>query len=445
MAGKMVLGVMVLLASAAWARGEMKTLQLKDGSSVTGDVTETAGGYLVKSRYGSREISRGDVAKVTDALTFMDEYKQKLAGIDAKSAEDHFKLGEWAYGSNQAGVAEKEVRQALAIDKEHAGAKKLLDLLTAGTGPGPGDGGTEGSTGTTGTTGTVKPGEFRLVVAADIDKIRLTELSANENQLPIQFRNGAEKRFLETKAGQKIAMDPNALQRFRSATPVAKALQIRDALETETEGADILKDVVVKADPRVMARMRAEVWPLLPQTCGSAKCPGGAKLNGAIRLVGRTDAGAPGAYTNFVILDGAVDKKNQRVIDRNEPTRSLLLQYGLPNDSAPEEEQLRHPKVKGWFPTYKSRGEQAYRTVLGWIGSLRKDRPGVALEFTPPEGVKLDFGGSLEGILQPVEPLGGAGADQPANGGPPPIPGPETMPEKSSKIPPDAGGDGGHP
>jgi uncharacterized protein YdbL (DUF1318 family) len=87
MAGKTFRSVVIILASAAWAQAEMKTLQLKDGSSVTGDVSETAGGYLVKSKYGSREISKSDVAKITVAMSFTDEYKQKLTGIDAKSAE----------------------------------------------------------------------------------------------------------------------------------------------------------------------------------------------------------------------------------------------------------------------------------------------------------------------------------------------------------------------
>jgi hypothetical protein len=444
MAGKTFLSVVIILASAAWAQAEMKTLQLKDGSSVTGDVSETAGGYLVKSKYGSREISKSDVVKIADVVSFLDEYKQKLAGIDAKSAEDHFKLADWAYNNNQPGVAEKEARQALEIDKEHSGAKKLLELLTAGTTAG--DGGTGGTKdGATGQTSPpVKPGEIRLVNAADIDRIRLAELFDDENQLPIVFQNNVAKRFLESESGRDIASDPKALARFHVAQLGFKAVQMRDAVEGQPNAEDIKKDIVVKSDPRVVAKMRASVWPLVASRCGNRDCHGGAKLNGVVRLVNRGDEATSVAYTNFVLLDGTVNKSGDRLIDRNEPERSLLLQYGLPNTIPPQVGQSRHLKVKGWIPLYKNESAEAYRTALAWIRSLRKNAPATTLEYKAPDGVTLDFGGSTDGLLKGAEPLGGKSDD---DGGSDKAP--EAKPEKSpgtGGMAPDNGvGGGGNP
>ncbi|MCY2928120.1 MAG: hypothetical protein NTV86_01235 [Planctomycetota bacterium] len=448
MAGRVLMGVVIVLASAAWAPAAMKTLVLKDGSTVTGDVSETAGGYLVKSKYGSREISRDDVAKVTDVMSFSEEYKQKLAGIDAKSADDHVKVGQWAYDRNQLSVAEKEVREALDIDKDHAKAKKLLELLTAGTGTGS-VGPKEGTTGPD-EPPAVKPGEIALAGPGDIQKIRLSELTSDENQLPIVFSNDVVKRFLKTPLGKEIADDAKALQRFQALTPAARAVRIRDAVAGTADAADILKDVAVKSDPRVIVRMREKVWTRVALRCGSRECHGGAKLNGVIRLVNRPDAGAAAAYTNFILLDGMVGKTGDRLIDRNEPERSLLLQYGLPNDLPPKDGQLRHAKVKGWLPLYKNTGDGAYQDVLRWISSLRKDRGDLSLDYTAPEGVKLDFGGSLEGVLQPAKPLGGSGGDTKDDGSDKvpetqPEPGPDTGAPAPPEKPADPGAASGAP
>lgn len=434
MAGKAFLSVVVILASAAWAQAEMKTLQLKDGSSVTGDVTETPGGYTVKSKYGSREISKDDVVKVSAVVSFQDEYKQKLAAIDPKSAEDHYKLADWAYNANQAAIAEKEVRRALEIDKDHAGAKSLLELLTAGTGSS--EAGTGGTTGSAETP--VKHGEIRLANAADIQRVRLAELFSDENQLPIEFRNNVAKRFLDSKSGKDIAADPKALLRFQATPLGAKAVQMRDAVEGESDADDIKKDIVIKGDPRVVAKMRLTIWPLVASRCGSRECHGGAKLNGSVRLANRGDMGTPGAYANFILLEGTVVSHGDRLIDRNEPDRSLLLQYGLPNDVPAKEGQLRHPKAKGWTPLYKNDRDPSYRTVLAWISSLRRDRPAMALEYAAPEGVTLDFGGSTDALLKPAEPLGGPieGLDDAKDAA--------TKPAKDGMAP-DAGAEGGKP
>ena len=70
--------------------------------------------------------------------------------------------------------------------------------------------------------------------------------------------------------------------------------------------------------------------------------------------------------TNFYILTQAtIDGKF--VIDRNEPEDSLLVQWGLPRESAkfPAPEEL-----EGWKPKFKDEDDPRFKEVVEWIKSL---------------------------------------------------------------------------
>ena len=58
-----LLGCVGVLLVAAGALAEMKTLLLKDGRRITGDVTRTAAGYRIEMALGSLNFTRDQVLK----------------------------------------------------------------------------------------------------------------------------------------------------------------------------------------------------------------------------------------------------------------------------------------------------------------------------------------------------------------------------------------------
>ena len=101
-------------------------------------------------------------------------------------------------------------------------------------------------------------------------------------------------------------------------------------------------------------------------------------------------------YTNFVILDGMTSRDGRyRVIDRQNPDKSLLLQYGL----MPELAEARHPE-KLRQPIFLNKSSPSYRHVLNWIQtSLRGPKhPNYRLEYSPPLGMKLNFMSSAAAV-----------------------------------------------
>jgi hypothetical protein len=69
-----------------------------------------------------------------------------------------------------------------------------------------------------------------------------------------------------------------------------------------------------------------------------------------------------------------------RMIDRQKPRDSLLLQYALPGSLA----DYPHPDVPGYKPAFHSVNDPRYRTILNWIGNtLQPVQPDYGFEFTP--------------------------------------------------------------
>jgi hypothetical protein len=70
--------------------------------------------------------------------------------------------------------------------------------------------------------------------------------------------------------------------------------------------------------------------------------------------------------TNFYILT-QVSIDGKPIIDRNQPEDSLLVQWGLPRESAkfpaPEE-------IKGWENQFKSEDDERFKELVSWIESL---------------------------------------------------------------------------
>ena len=71
------------------------------------------------------------------------------------------------------------------------------------------------------------------------------------------------------------------------------------------------------------------------------------------------------AYTNFFLLDRSA-LEGMLMIDRAQPIKSLLLQWGLPRESA----TFPAPDIEGWRPFFNGLEDPTFLQYLKWIESL---------------------------------------------------------------------------
>ena len=74
------------------------------------------------------------------------------------------------------------------------------------------------------------------------------------------------------------------------------------------------------------------------------------------------------------------------MIDRNQPSRSLLLQFGLPEKLA----RVKHPKGGPTRPMYRDVRHRPYKMMDDWIRSLLNPRPKYGLKFKAPGEEKAE-------------------------------------------------------
>jgi hypothetical protein len=126
-----------LLAAAPAAAD---TFVLRDGTVVEGQVTRTfrdRGGeappdrWEVRTTAGLRTLLAAEVKehrprRPGDAPFPWEEFEQKFAFIDARDAEDNFRLGAWARERGLEAEAVRAFRRAVAADPEHLRARTAL-------------------------------------------------------------------------------------------------------------------------------------------------------------------------------------------------------------------------------------------------------------------------------------------------------------------------------
>jgi hypothetical protein len=408
---KRAIGLWVCGLLVAISLGQVKVVTLKNGGQLQGEVTKTDTGYRVKQLPSGivSVVPDSDVLSVADAQTPRDEYKERLAKLDASSATQQFDLGEWAFRNGMLDEAKARLDASLKIDSQNVRAKVLLlqvegmiarrDESKTATTQAPGNEAGESLAG-------FNPDQ--LVGEPDIFRIRLEELRDSDH-VPVAFKNGVLERFVQMMQGREDFSQAGQDKAFMALSPVAKALYIRDAVGPENSS--YKDDIEVQGDPQFMTDFRTQIWPMLAALAAMPEHHGGltadGKAVGGFRLFNAKALPTRVLYTNFLILD-SFETGGWRMINRNDPELSLLIQYGLP----PELAEMKHPtKIPVMFT---GRDAPNYRRAVDWIRSLRGPiHPSYRIQWKPPFGMKLNLSGrpSLpEAASQPQSPDSAAGA-----------------------------------
>jgi hypothetical protein len=176
------------------------------------------------------------------------------------------------------------------------------------------------------------------------------------------------------------------------------------------------KDVQVLSDPPALFQYRRQVQPFLIANCATSGCHGGPNAQ-KFMLITPAESDAA-SYTNFYILqhytkplrassNTIFGHGDLRMVDRQQPERSMLLQYALPGAIA----EYDHPEVANYKPAVRGVNDPRYRQILDWIGkSLRPEDPQYGIDFPVP-----GMAGST------TQPASSAPTTQPALAAEPPV------------------------
>ncbi len=402
--------VVFLLAAPLPAKpGVVKT---RDGQTYQGDVKEDGAAVTVTTRKVPVVIQRADVESIEYLGSFEEQYAQRIARLDPKDANGRVTVARWAFDQGHYAQAREALESALSLEPSNRDAQSMLESVrvqirlersrknpaataearrTSATNPANIQAATAPLTApvTPPSTNGIDP--RHLLGADDINTIRQFELKPTDTHVRINFARDVKKRF--TAAENVRPQDFNARTQFD---------QLKWILEQGS--ADMKRDVRIVSDPSSLLEYRRNVQPLVLGSCATSGCHGTAG-GGGLMLYSPAE-NEPITYTNFFILQtyaravgrqqGPFGAGERRLIDRIEPSNSLLLQYGLPANIAEHD----HPTVNGYRPIFRNRDDNGYRRVEDWITqSLLAVKPEYGIDFTPPQRAG---GGGATSTTQPA-------------------------------------------
>lgn len=391
--GAVALTIWSTTAEAQSEKKPYKLVRLKDGREFKGVVTRTATTIRVETKYGAQVYPLEQVESITDIQRPKDVYLEKLSKIDSSDAEALYGLAKWVWDKHGEDLellksARRNLTDALKLKKDYTragllskqidGKIKFLEEGEPGKPPGP----------------EAQFADTDLVSERDILWIRLMELDKGDH-VTIRYKNKALQRYIQSIRGQAIDdWDRRGKERRFLALP--RRLQVMEILRNKRDDTELLKDIHITSDPRFMLDFRTKIWPIVRQSCAAGNCHGGARPNGGMKLFVISGKNDRVDYTNFVILSGLL-VKNHRLLNRQNPANSLLLQFGLNRKVAKVDK--RHPREIP--PIFSSIEATRYKIVSDWIKGLKGPmHPNYHLKYKPPFGMKLETSGRVD-ILGP--------------------------------------------
>ncbi|MFP3937206.1 MAG: hypothetical protein ACLFVW_02610 [Phycisphaerae bacterium] len=381
------------LLIAALCVGQTQIVTLKNGSKVRGTATRTNGQYEVRLSSGIVVVFPvEDVESITEVVTAESEFNKRKSEIDADDPDQRYRLADWAYEREMYSEAKQELEAALELDPDHERSQLLLRQvearLQASTQPAE-----QAPSGDPRRQEKVSIRSDWLMDQEDIYRIRRAELR-DEDRVVVKYRNDVIQRFIDRMEGRAEFREENFTDTFRGWDALRQTKYMLDELDDPQS--PLAQDILIESDPKFMVDFRNHIWLTIARQCAGSNCHGGERVVGNLKLFNVRSRNERVHYTNFALIDGYVNDQG-RMIDRDRPEESLLLQYMLPRDQA----EQKHPEPL--TPGFPRRQSGAYQRMEQWIDSLSgPPHPRYKLQYDPPFGMSLQFR-SLPAFLREQE------------------------------------------
>jgi hypothetical protein len=226
--------------------------------------------------------------------------------------------------------------RALSLDPKNTDAGILKQAIAQRLATAAGAGGGATGPAATGPAGS-QPAVTALLTPAQVSALRLAELHEGETGLVGKVDHKVLVQFWNEVIKKQPGADVSRQAQDAFLNPANFSLQVAQIRAANLP--EYLSKIQMQSDPADMVVFRTRVHPFVLQNCATATCHAGPKA-GNLRLFrpAGTTVIDQILYTNFYILATytrpAAGGGEERMINRDEPRKSLLLQYGLPKSIA---------------------------------------------------------------------------------------------------------------
>ncbi len=373
-----VVGLAFLFSAAAIHADEVR-LHMDDGRTINGTfVSEDENTITVNVAGIPTTFQRSSIRRVERLQSVPQQYAERRAQIANDDINARYALIYWVYQQKEYDLALRELNQLAKDAPDDARVATLREAIQQAQ--------ASRRTPTTPTTpaqpqaqpvapGTDEQIDSPMLTDDQINLIKVYEIDLATRPPVVVPREAIDRIFAEYADKPETPKGREAQNAFRRA-PGWQQLR----LIFELRARELYPLVRVRTDPEPLARFRREIHnTYVVSYCAAARCHGGTEGGDLILF---RDARRPEAqaYTNFFILS-QYENQHGRMINRNDPARSLLLQYGLERRAA----QTPHPEVPGWRPQFHSTDAERFRVIADWISTLYPNPPAnYDIDYTPP-------------------------------------------------------------
>lgn len=383
---------LLLLAITSSVMAVEVELTLDNGKVIRGQLVSQNDKTVILKVVGiETRYERSTIKNYEEILSANQEYEQRRAKLKVDDLEGRYKLASWLYQEKKAyNLAEKEL---VSLQKDFPQDQRVPLLLkivrnkrtlqtddttrpTTSTKPvvvtqpkvtpvtptKP-----EKATDPGFTSPLVTPGT-ELLSEEQMDLLKIYEVNLNNRPRIIFKRNDLED-FITANVGKDPAVPNTRQERDNFLNRLEGYQQL--ALIFKVKARDFYDKARVLGDPEVFKEFKVIHRTYVMNRCATSDCHGGDKARGLFLFNRRPGATADQiVYTNFYILNSYTSSKGGQqydMIDRTNPDRSLLLQFGL----VPEDTVFPHPPVRGMQAAFlRGREDKQYEMISNWIKSL---------------------------------------------------------------------------
>ncbi|MBK8267912.1 MAG: hypothetical protein IPK83_06240 [Planctomycetes bacterium] len=250
---------------------------------------------------------------------------------------------------------------------------------------------------------------YKLLTPEQISRISYMELrgirknDSEPDRVTVKISKDVIDEFLLSMEGHEDFRENRAKREFLKMTPPKKLHII-----ARYKGAEYADKVLIKSDPELFVEFKKSVLPHVLKGCATSGCHTGTNRDAkGFALLNDPKRTVQSVYSNFILLND-LKVGQQSVIDRSQPTQSLLLNYLLPRNEVQAE--LRHPGDVEIRPLFQSRKHNRYERILKWIESLKHPAEDYGVHLIEPKTPVVD-----DGEPPATQPAGQNGGIQPAN------------------------------
>ena len=382
-----------------------------DGKTLEGVVTEFADEVRIDANGIVTTLPRAAVRTI-EYGTARERLEKRLAELPEDDLSGRLRVGEEALAAGELDLAQDVGQRVLQRSPGNDAANRLLDRVSrqrqldsargSGVRPGQNTPGPRVAPSDRAPDRAIAPGQVPALSPEQINLIRQVELQpadATRSRARPRFENDVLRRYVQDQKGLEF-------RQFNTQNDVQKALTLIAA------GEPYQQDVIINNDPLGVLEYRRDVEQFVLNGCATSGCHGGAGAgnNGGFVLY-PAPRDEPTSYTNFFVLNTYVRQEadpaggafgggplSRRMIDREKPDESLLLNYMLPPDRAP----VPHPTVEGYNGIVPDVNNRNFQATRNWIGNVLDREAGRYYAQAAGNATTQP----AEGLTQPTPPAG---------------------------------------